>query len=122
MTRTGGGADGRSAESRRIRPTVRSSARPSGRFLRCLRRAVKAACRSRLLDHDERVLIVAGLIEIHMRQEAPAEHDREPRNPEAVPALKLKEPLSDDDRILQELYTEATAFWAKGFGRLKLIK
>ena len=91
-------------------------------FLRSLRKVAKTAGRIRSFDHYDRVLVVAALLDIYMRQEMPAEHDRETRNPEAVPALRLQEPLSDDDRTLQQLYAEATAFWAKGYGRLRLIK
>jgi hypothetical protein len=39
-----------------------------------------------------------------------------------VRLLKLKEPLSEADAILQELYAEAVTFWAEGYGKLRLMK
>jgi hypothetical protein len=46
----------------------------------------------------------------------------EVRDPAAVPALDLPQPLSEDDRILQELYPEAIEFWALRYGQPRLIK
>jgi hypothetical protein len=43
-------------------------------------------------------------------------------HPAAVPALDLPEPLSEDDRILQELYPEAIEFWALRYGQPRLMK
>jgi hypothetical protein len=43
-------------------------------------------------------------------------------HPAAVPPLDLPEPLSEDDRILQELYPEAIEFWALCYGQPRLMK
>jgi len=90
-------------------------------YLECLRRAVKS-WRGGVFDRDGTVAIMAWAIDIHMRQSAPEEQDREIRNREAVPTLELNQPLSVDDHALLDLYAEATTFWAAGYGKLKLIK
>lgn len=91
-------------------------------FLDCLRRTVEVYRRGTFNRYDS-VAVMATCIDIQMRQD-PADDKTGPevRDAGAVPRLELAEPLSADDRVLQELYAEATTFWAAGFGRLGLIK
>jgi hypothetical protein len=90
-------------------------------FLDCLRRTVDVYRRG-TFNRWEAVAFMATCIDIHVRQFPDTETDAEDRSPRAVPALELNEPLNADDRDLQELYVEATRFWAAGYGKLRLIK
>jgi hypothetical protein len=66
---------------------------------------------------------MATCIDVHMRQLAATQRTNAGvGSPGAVPALELNEPLNADDQVLQELYAEATTFWAAGYGKLRLIK
>lgn len=86
-------------------------------FLNCLRGTVDAY-RGGVFNRYDTVACMATCIDIHMRQ-LPA---TERADAAAIPTLELNQPLNDDDRVLQELYAEATTFWAAGYGRLRLIK
>jgi hypothetical protein len=91
-------------------------------FLDCLRRTVEVYQHG-TFNRWETVAFMATCIDVHMREHPATEKEYAGvRSPEVVPALELKEPLSDDDKVLQELYAEATTFWAAGYGRLRLIK
>jgi hypothetical protein len=91
-------------------------------FLGCLRPAVEAY-RHGTFNRWEAVACMATCIDIHMRTDpADAKTSPEIRDAGAVPILELREPLSADDQVLQELYAEATTFWAEGYGRLRLVK
>jgi hypothetical protein len=91
-------------------------------FLNCLRRTVDVYQHG-TFNRWETVAFMATCIDVHMRTD-PADEKTSPevRDAGAVPGLKLAEPLSADDQILQELYTEAITFWAEGYGRLRLVK
>jgi hypothetical protein len=91
-------------------------------FLNCLRTTVDVY-RHGTFDRWSTVAFMATCIDVHMRENPATETEYAGvRSLEVVPALELNEPLSADDRVLQELYAEATTFWAAGYGRLKLIK
>ncbi len=91
-------------------------------YLDCLRRTVEVYRRGTFNRHDS-VAIMATCIDIQMRQD-PADDKTGPvvRDAGAVARLELAEPLNADDQVLQELYAEASTFWAAGFGKLKLVK
>jgi hypothetical protein len=91
-------------------------------YLDCLRRSVEAHQHG-TLNRWEAVACMATCIDIAMR-ENPAEESTGPevRDAAAVPALELDQPLNAGDQILQELYLEATTFWAAGYGKLRLVK
>jgi hypothetical protein len=91
-------------------------------FLNCLRTTLEAYQHG-TFDRWSSVALMATCIDIAMRTN-PADDKTSPevRDAAAVPKLELSEPLNVDDRILQELYAEATTFWAEGFGRLRLVK
>ena len=91
-------------------------------FLDCLKRTVDVY-RHGTFNRWEAVAFMATCIDVHMRQ-VPADEKTSPevRDAGAVPPLQLAEPLNADDRVLQELYAEATTFWAEGYGKLRLIK
>jgi hypothetical protein len=91
-------------------------------YLNCLRTTLEVYQHG-TLNRWEAVACMATCIDIAMREDpAVAATGPEVRDAGAVPRLELSQPLSADDQILQELYVEATTFWAAGFGRLKLIK
>ena len=91
-------------------------------FLDCLKRTVDVY-RHGTLDRYDTVAFMATCIDVHMRQLPATERaNAGVRNPGAVPALELNEPLNADDKVLQELYAEATTFWEAGYGSLRLIK
>jgi hypothetical protein len=91
-------------------------------FLDCLRRTVDVY-RHGTFNRWETVACMATCIDVAMR-EVPADGKTSPevRDGGAVPRLELAEPLSADDQVLQELYAEATTFWAAGYGILRLMK
>ena len=91
-------------------------------FLNCLKGPLDLYRRG-TFNRWETVAVMATCIDIAMRQD-PADHKTSPdvRDAGAVPRLELAEPLKPDDQVLQELYAEATVFWAAGFGKLKLVK
>jgi hypothetical protein len=88
----------------------------------CLRKTLEAY-RGGTFDRWLTVAFMASCIDVAMRRN-PADEKTSPevRDAGAVPRLELAEPLSADDQVFQELYTEATTFWAAGFGRLRLVK
>lgn len=91
-------------------------------YLNCLRTAVDVY-RHGTINRWHAVACMASCIDVSMRKDPAREPEYTgPRSREMVPALELKEPLSADDQDLQELYAEATTFWAEGYGRLRLIK
>ncbi|MFL5402796.1 MAG: hypothetical protein ACJ8BF_08275 [Gemmatimonadales bacterium] len=91
-------------------------------YLNCLRQTAKVYRRG-TFDHWTAVACLATCIDIQMREDpADAKTGPEVRDPAAVPALNLLEPLSEDDRILQELYPEAIEFWALRYGQPRLMK
>ncbi len=91
-------------------------------FLDCLRTTVDVYRRG-TFNRWEAVAFMATCIDVHVRQLPATEGaDAGVSSPGAVPAIELKEPLSDDDKVLHELYAEATTFWAAGYGKLRLIK
>jgi hypothetical protein len=91
-------------------------------FLNCLRKTVDVYRRG-TFDRWQTVAFMATCIDVQMRKDPAREREYTGvRSREMVPALGLKEPLSADDQVLQELYVEATTFWAEGYGRLRLIK
>jgi hypothetical protein len=91
-------------------------------FLDCLKRTVDVY-RLGTLNRYDTVALMATCIDIHMRQlPATGRANTGVRNPGAVPALELNEPLNADDKVLRELYAEATTFWGAGYGSLRLIK
>ena len=91
-------------------------------YLNCLRTTLEAYQHG-TFDRWSSVALMATCIDIAMRTN-PADDKTSPeiRDAAAVPKLELSEPLSAEDRIFQELYGEATTFWAAGFGRLRLVK
>jgi hypothetical protein len=91
-------------------------------YLNCLKSTLPVYRRG-ILNRWETVACMASCIDFYMRERPATEREIDGvRNPGAVPALKLKEPLNDDDQVLQELYAEATTFWAAGYGILRLVK
>ena len=91
-------------------------------YLNCLKGPLDVYRRGTFNRWDT-VAIMATCIDFYMRELPETERERDGvRNAGAVPALELKEPLSDDDEVLLELYAEATTFWAAGYGNLRLIK
>lgn len=91
-------------------------------FLDCLRRTVDVY-RHGTFNRWETVACMATCIDVAMR-EVPHDEKTSPevRDAGAVPRLALAEPLNADDQVLQELYDEAVAFWAAGFGKPRLVK
>ncbi len=61
------------------------------------------------------VALMATCIDVAMRSD-PADDKTSPevRDAAAVPKLELSMPLNAEDQIFQELYNEATTFWAAG--------
>jgi hypothetical protein len=88
----------------------------------CLRGPV-AGYRAGTFDRWLTVACMATCIDIAMRTD-PADPNTSPeaRDAAAVPALELLEPLSEEDRIVQELYPEAIEFWAQRYGQPRLMK
>ena len=91
-------------------------------FLDCLRGTVDVYRRG-TFDRWDAVAFMATCIDIQMREDpADAKTGPEVRDAAAFPALDFPEPLSEDDRILQELYPEAIEFWALRYGQPRLMK
>jgi hypothetical protein len=91
-------------------------------YLNCLR-VTAETYRLGTFDRWTTVACMATCIDIQMREDpADAKTGPEIRDAAAVPALDLPEPLSEDDRILQELYPEAIQFWALRYGQPRLMK
>jgi hypothetical protein len=91
-------------------------------YLNCLKGQLDVYRRG-TFNRWETVAVMATCIDFYMRELPETEREKDGvRNAAAVPALALKEPLNADDKVLQELYAEATTFWAAGYGSLRLIK
>jgi hypothetical protein len=88
----------------------------------CLRRTLEVYQKG-TFNRWETVAFMATCIDVAMRSN-PADDKTSPevRDADAVPKLELSEPLNAEDQMFQELYAEATTFWAEGFGRLRLVK
>jgi hypothetical protein len=91
-------------------------------FMDCLKRTLEVYQHG-TFDRWQTVAFMATCIDVAMRSD-PADDKTSPeiRDAAAVPKLELSMPLSAEDQIFQELYNEATTFWAEGFGRLRLVK
>ena len=91
-------------------------------FMNNLRNTVDVWRRG-VFDRWQAVAVMAWAIDLKVKrltESAPASDAIDA--PRVAPSLGLEEPLSADDRVLQELYAEATVFWATGMGKLRLMK
>ena len=90
-------------------------------FMNNLRNTVDVWRRG-VFDRWQAVTVMAWAIDLKVKRLAESAPTGDVDAPKVAPSLGLEEPLSADDRVLQELYAEATVFWARGMGKLRLMK